>query len=418
MIKACLVWCTPSINKIKRLTDKVSLKPFLTFFCFSALLVISQSCAVNKNAAKKSKEDPPKKEESNEKKPNKFLDKFDNFNDKAENVFKIIPVPFYRHSTEAGHTFGLAKYNVFNLSKKDSLSSPSRLSGVVSYSTTKRIKITLGGEMLFNKNNYIINGFFNYIRAPELIAGIGNFPTEAMEEQISTDHIKFAGSAKRRIVPFLYAGVEYDFANYFNVKTDSNSYLVQNNVRGLDGGTNIGIGPVLLYDRRDNRYNPRMGQYVRTSLLYYGKSLGSRYEFSKFQIDARKYFNHWRKHVIAIQATTSISSKGAPFYELSLMGGDSQMRGYYLGMYRDNVLIDGQIEYRMPVWKRFGLTVFGGAGRVASSYGKMSFSGVNPNYGVGLRIKVDSKNNTNLRVDFGFGRKGVYGVNVSFSEAF
>ena len=95
MIKACLVWYTLSLNKIKRLTDKVSLKSFLTFTCFSALLVISQSCAVNKNAAKKSKEDPPKKEESNEKKPNKFLDKFDNFNDKAENVFKIIPVPFY-----------------------------------------------------------------------------------------------------------------------------------------------------------------------------------------------------------------------------------------------------------------------------------------------------------------------------------
>jgi hypothetical protein len=37
-------------------------------------------------------------------------------NDKMEALFKIIPVPLYSYSTEAGHTFGLAKYNLLDLS--------------------------------------------------------------------------------------------------------------------------------------------------------------------------------------------------------------------------------------------------------------------------------------------------------------
>ena len=43
------------------------------------------------------------------------LSGFDSFNQKAEHLFKILPVPLYSYSTEAGNTFGLAKFNLFNL---------------------------------------------------------------------------------------------------------------------------------------------------------------------------------------------------------------------------------------------------------------------------------------------------------------
>ena len=47
------------------------------------------------------------------------VSKFDSFNKKAEHLFKIIPVPLYSYSTEAGHIFGLAKYNLIDLYLKD-----------------------------------------------------------------------------------------------------------------------------------------------------------------------------------------------------------------------------------------------------------------------------------------------------------
>jgi hypothetical protein len=94
------------------------------------------------------------------------------------------------------------------------------------------------------------------------------------------------------------------------------------------------------------------------------------------------------------------------------------MRGYYQGAFRDKVLVDAQVEYRMPIWKIFGVTGWIGAGRVGSSYGDLAIDGFKLSYGGGLRIKVDSKNNTNLRLDFGFGPGGISGTYISFAEAF
>ena len=38
--------------------------------------------------------------------------------------------------------------------------------------------------------------------------------------------------------------------------------------------------------------------------------------------------------------------------------------------------------------------------------------------GLGLRIKVDSENNTNLRLDFAYGKGGLKAVIFGFAEAF
>jgi hypothetical protein len=94
------------------------------------------------------------------------------------------------------------------------------------------------------------------------------------------------------------------------------------------------------------------------------------------------------------------------------------MRGYYKGALRDNVLLDGQIEYRMPVWKMLGLTTWIGTGRVAESYSDLAFDGFWLSYGLGVRVRVDTAHNTNLRLDWGFGPNGVSGFYVNFAEAF
>lgn len=94
------------------------------------------------------------------------------------------------------------------------------------------------------------------------------------------------------------------------------------------------------------------------------------------------------------------------------------MRGYYEGALRDKVLVDGQLEYRMPIWNIFGVVGWVGTGRVAGSYDELSFENFWPSYGGGLRIQVDSKNKINLRFDFGFGEGGIHGTYISFSEAF
>jgi outer membrane translocation and assembly module TamA len=119
-----------------------------------------------------------------------------------------------------------------------------------------------------------------------------------------------------------------------------------------------------------------------------------------------------------MQFATGYSYGDVPFYDLGLLGGDERMRGYYKGALRDKVLIDGQVEYRMPVWNIFGIVGWIGAGRVGEDFNDLALDGFRLSYGGGVRIRVDSKSNVNLRIDMGFGPEGVSGFYLNFSEAF
>ncbi len=352
--------------------------------------------------------------------PADTLSKFDKFNKKAEAFFKVAPVPLISYSTDAGNVFGLAKFNAFQLSKRDTISKPSKLSEVFTISTKGRINASISNDLIFKENKYMILSYFNYKKQPEYLLGIGNDVSRDDKEQVVVDRIKFSSTALIRVKNHLYAGVSVDVANYFHIETDSNSFLIEDNVSGRTGGTDVGIGLSFGLDSRDNRYNASSGSFFLSTLLTYPEGLGSTYPFTKFDFDVRKYFKPWKnlKHVIAIQATTSYTQGDVPFYDLSLLGGEDKMRGYYKGALRDKALIDSQVEYRMPVWNIFGIVGWVGTGRVGEDYGDMALDGFRLSYGGGFRIQVDSKNEINLRVDMGFGPGGVSGFYINFSEAF
>lgn len=373
-------------------------KIFLVFFLFLGLkTVFAQS-------------DPAPKKDT--------LSKFDKFNQKGEALFRVLPVPIITYSSEAGNTFGLAKFNVFHPSKKDTVSKPSKIAGVVTLSTKGRVNVSVSNDLILKENKYMILSYFNYRKTPEYILGIGNDVSIDDVEEVTIDRVRFVSTAMVRVRPNYYAGIVLDLANYFSVKTDSNSILIDYNGKGLNGGTDVGVGFAAVLDSRDNRYNAYKGAFLLTSVTFYPDFLGTRYPFTKIDIDGRKYFNPWLKHVVAVQATTSYSTGEVPFYDLAMLGGEDKMRGYYKGALRDKVSVDAQIEYRMPIWNIFGITTWVATGRVADLYKNLSFNGLWLSYGGGVRIRVDSKNNTNLRLDMGFGPNGVSGFYFNFAEAF
>jgi outer membrane protein assembly factor BamA len=344
------------------------------------------------------------------------LSGFDKFNKKAEALFKILPVPIFSYSPEAGNVFGLAKFNVLNLSKKDTISKPSKLSEVLTVSTNGWVNASVSTELVFDRNKYVLISFVNFKKETEYIYEIGNEINNNPQSDV-INRLVFAGTGLRLLAKNFYAGIAFDLANYFSIQPDSNSFLIKDSVTGIAGGLSAGLGFSAAFDSRDNRYNASKGAYIISTLLFYPSGLGP-YPYTKFNLDARKFFNPWLRHVIAIQATTSYANGVVPFYGLPMLGGDSQMRGYYEGALRDNVLLDGQIEYRMPVWNIFGIVGWFGAGRVADQYSHLSLDGFHLSYGGGVRIKVDSKHNTNLRFDFGFGPGGIQGFYINFGEAF
>lgn len=346
------------------------------------------------------------------------LSDFDRVNSRMEALFKIIPVPLYSYSTEAGHVFGLAKFNLIDLSEIDSVSQASKISEVFTLSTLGRINVSVATELNWGQGKNMITGYINYKRQPEYILGIGNDVSIDDLEEISVTRLKFVNYALRQVVENLFLGVGVDLTIYTDIETDSSSFLIEDDVSGVDGGTSTGLGLAAIYDSRDNRYNAYKGSYLSFKAMMFPSFMGNPYLFSSFTFDARKYFNPWYNHVIALQATTSFRTGDVPFYELAMLGGEDQMRGYYKGALRDKTLIDGQLEYRMPVWKIFGITGWVGTGRVGRDYSDLSLDGLWLSYGFGLRIRVDSEHNTNLRFDFGFGPGGIRGFYINFAEAF
>ena len=344
--------------------------------------------------------------------------KFDKFNKKGEKIFKYMPVPLYSYSTETGHLFGLAKYNIFNLSKKDTISVASKASGVITFSTLGHFRVGLGTTLNFGEGKYMFEFGIGYRSFPEFLLGIGNDVTrEDNVEEIKVQKIAFFAKQYWTVIKDFKIGPEYYFMDYLSIEKEEDTFITDT-VIGYDGGLTSGIGISAIYDKRDYRYNPSKGGYAEVSYVFYNGVFGSNFNYGDFYVDLRKYFNPYLKHVYAFQLYTGFKVGQVPFYSLNMMGGTDRMRGYYYGAIRDKAIIDAQFEYRMPVWKMFGVTAFVGAGRVAPKFNELSFNDLWYCGGFGLRIMVDSKNRANLRIDFGWGQEQAKGIFIGFTEAF
>ena len=188
--------------------------------------------------------------------PADTLSKFAQFNQKAEHLFKIIPVPIISYSTETGSVFGLAKFNTVNLVKGDTASTPSSFSELVTFSTEGQFKAVMASNIYINKNKLNIKGAVAYIEFPEYILGVGNEVSRDNLEQIKTTRFLFSNAFLVGINKenTLYAGVFQDFKNYLTIEQDSNGFLITNQYPGYEGGLLSGIGVGLILDKRDNRY--------------------------------------------------------------------------------------------------------------------------------------------------------------------
>jgi len=98
------------------------------------------------------------------------------------------------------------------------------------------------------------------------------------------------------------------------------------------------------------------------------------------------------------------------------VGGQNVLRGYYEGRYRDNLMAVVQAEYRFPVWKRLGATVFGGVGNVSSRFDNFAVGDLKYAGGAGLRFRV-SPEGVNLRLDYAV-TPNSSGTYITIQEAF
>lgn len=173
----------------------------------------------------------------------------------------------------------------------------------------------------------------------------------------------------------------------------------------LPNNFSSGVVVTSIYDSRDYRLNATKGWLFQVDAgLYQNDEYSS---FSTYDLELANYIDlsstsllSSAPGLIAWQLQGHFTDGDVPWNMLPDLGGSGAMRGYIKGRYRDKQMMMGQVEYRLPIFQRYGMVFWGGVGSVASKVSDLNEE-LLTSYGTGFRFKI--KDNINLRLDIGVG---------------
>lgn len=133
------------------------------------------------------------------------------------------------------------------------------------------------------------------------------------------------------------------------------------------------------------------------------------YSFSRVDVDLQQYIPLLtERRVLALRMLTSASDAAeqnqVPFYLQRTLGGPDDLRGFRRFRFRDENLLLLQAEYRWEIFTAVDGAIFYDAGKVASRFEDLDFSGLESDYGIGFRF--GTANGVFLRVEGAFGSRG------------
>ncbi|MCP4898630.1 MAG: BamA/TamA family outer membrane protein [bacterium] len=213
----------------------------------------------------------------------------------------------------------------------------------------------------------------------------------------------FAGAeGLRRIKGHWYGGIQYWYASVTtSIKTTPQGIVLPPEI-GIDSKI-AGLGFIVEYDSRDNRFNPHRGQLFDGKWSISNETIGSDFDFESTQIEYNTYHELNPTSVLAARGTLCMTPGDAPFYALCQFGQGGDLRGYVSGRYRDETMVTVQAEYRWNFYKNFGMVAFAGIGQVGESLSDYNTSNILPSAGIGLRYKISKTTGLNLSVDYAVG---------------
>ena len=324
---------------------------------------------------------------------------------------KLINYPTLAYSPETRWEIGVSSLLVYS-ANQDLSNRLSEIKAFTFYTLENQYGIWLDHAIYSDKNKWFFFGRARYQSFPLLFYGIGPESPAEHTARIDGNYTLFRERFLREIQPSLYFGLEVDFQRLGNVSYQDTAVGFDIPALGGFGSTNTGIGLGLLYDNIHNAMNPREGLYSEWAFMRYG-ALGGQFPMTSYIIDNRIYRPVKENTVFAAQGD-------APFNMLALMGGESLMRGYYLGRYRDKHLVAAQMEYRILPFKfskRWGASVFAAAGQVFSEDNPFEVANFLPTGGLGVRYLIFPEKDIFTRIDVAYTREGS-GVYFFIGEAF
>ncbi|MEI6555002.1 MAG: BamA/TamA family outer membrane protein [Paludibacter sp.] len=311
----------------------------------------------------------------------------------------IIPHASYQQETSVAP--GIAYGYYF---KSKDISRISSISGSAVYTFLNQFTFNVTPKIFFNSNKWYLYSNLNFRNYPDYYFGVSNKKTEVKQgftsqnlslllqpQYIISKHILIGGSLSAR------------FERTLTDSTFENNKMKIFSEFGSDGWSPfsiVSLGLVAAFDNRDNQFYPTKGVFAKMSLSASKSGLGSNYSVHEILFDIRQYIPLFGTHTLAWQIYCDgvLGNQGIPFQMLPTVGGRDLMRGFRQGMYRENVLVLSQLEYRLPIYKRLKAAVFCSVGDVMSS-SDYRIDKLKVAYGAGLRYRLNDAR-VHLRLDF------------------
>jgi len=329
--------------------------------------------------------------------------------------FVITPVVYY--TPETLFSWGIVGIHYFRLGRSEM---PSRLSHYrfnLVHTQNKQTIAQVDYELYLAGGVMLLDGQAKYSLYPDRFYGSGNRSATEDREDFNARNWRLQVNVQRRWGANLFTGVHLEMFSQHITETANNGLLAAGEIPGSRGARLTGIGLFGKWDSRDNTFSTSKGTYSALLLNFFPKALGSDFAFSQLTLDARKYFPLGRGSVLAVQAIGKSTWGECPFQTLPMFGGLNLLRGFYEGRYRDMSMLAIQAEYRLPLWRRFGLCAFAGLAQVQAKSGQLSLGEFHPAAGIGLRYKFNPRENLNVRLDVGFADSSP-AFYLTFAEAF
>jgi hypothetical protein len=332
---------------------------------------------------------------------------------------KLINYPTIAYSPETRWEFGVSSLYIYS-AKNDLSNRLSELKAFTFYTLENQYGLWLDHAVYTDENLWFIYGKVRYQSFPLFYYGVGPGSPKEYSALIDGNYTLVKERFLRAVVPSLYVGLELDYQRLGNVSYQNTAMNFEAPEIGPNGSSNLGLGVGILYDNIHNAMNPRKGVYSEWAFLNYSEVFGSDFSFTSYITDNRVYRPMGKNRVVAGQVYGQFTSGEAPFNMLALMGGESLMRGYYLGRYRDQNLVAAQLEYRILPFsfsKKWGASAFIATGQVYGSSTSFSWDAMLPTAGAGLRYLIFPEKDIYTRIDLAFTREGS-GVYFFIGEAF
>lgn len=333
---------------------------------------------------------------------------------------KFIAYPTLAYAPETSWEIGLSGLLVYR-AKQDTTNRLSEIKSFTFLTLEKQYGSWFEHALYTDKNKYFFLGELKFQNFPLSYYGIGPETPSEVQAEVQTQEFKLRERVLRQIAPSIFTGIEFDYQQLRNVnfhweKSTTNRTLPQG---GLGSG-NLSIGWGVLYDNIHNVLNPRHGTYAEVAFLSSNTALISDYSFNTWFTDFRIYKPIQKRNVLAFQLYGQFGAGDVPFNELALMGGERLMRGYYLGRFRDKKMLASQLEFRMLPFsfaKRWGASVFAGAGSVFPSFNQYGDRPLVWAAGLGPRFLIFPKKDVYTRFDVAFTKESM-GYYFFIGEAF